>query len=88
MSEASPEMSSYPNNLTFRCCKSTMFILQTCFISLRFFFCFVLFFGVWGIFSTRQSPTQTEYCRIRVFQLGSGKVFLCGSPTFSSLGYS
>lgn len=56
MKEVSPEMSSYPNNLTFRCCKSTMFMLQTCFISLRvFLFCFV--FGVSGMFS---SPTHTE----------------------------
>lgn len=52
----SPQMSFYPNNLTFRCCKSTMFILQTCFISLSFFFVFVY----WGIFCTYPSPTRTE----------------------------
>lgn len=44
MKEASPEMSSYTNNFTFRCCKSTMFILRTCFKSLNFFV-----FGVGGI---------------------------------------
>lgn len=37
MKEVSPQTSSPPDNSTFRCCKSTMFILQTCFISLSFF---------------------------------------------------
>lgn len=44
MKEASPEMSSHPNDFTFRCCKSTMFILQTCFISLSIFL-----FGFWCV---------------------------------------
>lgn len=56
MKEASPETSSHPNNFTFHCCKSTMFILQTCFISLSFF-CLV-FWCVWGVFYP--SPTRTE----------------------------
>lgn len=54
MKEVSPQITSDPNNLTFRCCKSTIFILQTCFISLIVFF--VLFLVCGGHFPLTPCP--------------------------------
>lgn len=67
--EVSPRnISSYPNNLTFRCCKSTMFILQTCFISLGF----SSVFGVWGIFSTYPNHSDLIECMWWVWEWAGG----------------
>lgn len=76
-----PNMSSYLNNLTFRCCKRTTFILQTCFISLSFSLFCLLCAGGYFPFIPHPTLAESVFVGVDVRRCGRG-VCLCPSLMF------